>query len=88
MGTTLLAIIGSILVFLLGLLLYLLKQTRADIDHLEDHLQTALDLAKKEIVDRVQKPDCIREMKEIRDDVKEVVKDIRALEKLRATYGN
>ena len=81
MGTTLLSIIGSLIVFLLGTLLYLIKQTRGDIDRLELHLQESLETAKKEIMERVHKPDCIRDMTYIRDDLKEAVRDIRTLER-------
>jgi hypothetical protein len=80
-GTTLLSIIGSLVVFLLGLLLYLIKQTRADIERLEEGMKITLDTTKKEIIDLVRKPDCIRDMRDIRDDLKEAVRDVRVLER-------
>jgi len=81
MGTTLLSIIGTLLVFLLGLILTMIRSIRDDIALLEVHVDTSLNEAKKEITDRVIKPDCIREMTEIKDNLKDAIKDIRNLER-------
>ena len=81
MGTTLLSIIGSLLVFFLGLLLYLVKSTRGDIEKLELHMEASLAEAKKQILDKVCRIDCIREMAEMKLDIKEVIKDVRTIER-------
>jgi hypothetical protein len=97
MGTNLLPIIGSLvtalIIFLLGLLLHLVKQNRIAIETLDEHrsrdmkeAQLLLDAAKKEIMDRVQKPDCVREMTAIKFDIQRAVDDIRNLE--RGRHGN
>jgi hypothetical protein len=81
MSPTLVSILGSLIVFLLGLILYMIKSTRNDIEKLEIHVDLSLSEAKREIMDRVQRPDCIREMATIREDLKDAVKDIRTLER-------
>jgi hypothetical protein len=81
MGTTLLSIIGSLIVFMLGLLLYLVKSARNDIEKLEVHVVAELKETEKEILKRVCKEDCNREMKDVKEVVKESVRDIRALER-------
>ncbi len=91
MGTSLISIIGSLIVFLLGLMLYMLKATRNDVKELDTHMEEMKTKFEKElaesvqkILDRVYKPDCIREMGEIRTDLKEAIRDIRVLERIKA----
>ena len=81
MGTTLLSIIGSLIVFLLGILWYLMQNLKKELDELKSHVDESLESAKNQIIERVHKPDCIRDMQEIRMDLKEAVRDIRELER-------
>ena len=81
MGTTLISVIGSLLVFMLGLLLYLVKSARDDIIELEQHIDKSLIESGEKILERVKKPECIREMDVIRLDLKDIVRDIRELER-------
>jgi predicted Holliday junction resolvase-like endonuclease len=81
MGTALLSIIGSLIVFLLGIMLYMVKSTRQDIEKLQGHVDESLEDAKKEIMIRVAKPDCVREMSELKSDIKEIFRDIRESER-------
>jgi hypothetical protein len=81
MGNTLLSIIGSLIGVLLGLLLYLIKLTRSDIDKLEKHVDASIESMRKEIVEKVHKPDCLREMMDLKVDLKELVRDVRQIER-------
>jgi phage-related protein len=87
MGSVLVPIIGSLVValilFLLSVLLSAVRSTRADLKSLENHIDTSLALTKMDIVSKVGKPDCIREMSDVRNDLKEVVRDMRELERKR-----
>lgn len=83
MGTTLLSIIGTLLVFILGLLLYLVRSTREDINLLKKHMDNSLAETRDKILERVHRPDCIREMDNIRLEIKETVRDIKDLERKR-----
>jgi hypothetical protein len=81
MGQTLLSIIGSLIVFLLGVIMYMIKATRADLERLERKFETDLKEAKSEIFKRVERPECLREMADIRTDLRDAIKDIRTLER-------
>lgn len=92
------SIIGSLIIFLLGLLLYLFKALRQDlidmdrkidalsqnidkkIEKLSTEVDNKMERKTKEIWDdmrtRVERPECIREMNNLRDDLKEVTKTI------------
>jgi hypothetical protein len=71
-----------LIVFLLGLLLYFVKTTRNELDKLNEHIETsAIRLQgqfkemEKEVVLRVQRPDCIREMTELKSDLRALIKN-------------
>jgi hypothetical protein len=86
-----LTLIGSLIVFLLGLFLVMLKGLKSDLIRIEGEVlskastQDMKDL-ENEIKERVLRPDCVREMdklikefKDVKDEFRDVEKDVTAL---------
>ena len=81
-----LSIIGTLVVGLLGFLLKMISGVRSDLISMEERLDNKIDITNEKIIEKVARPDCVREMDTIRSDIKETIRDIKELNR-RGTNG-
>jgi hypothetical protein len=71
-----LTLVGSINIFLLGLLLTAIKNVRGDMVGLEERIEKHVDHTKEELIDKIGTPQCDKAMKLLQ---KEIVLDMKEL---------
>jgi hypothetical protein len=74
-----LSIIGTLVVGLLGFLLKMISGVRQDLINMEERLDEKIESTNNRVLEKVARPDCIRDMDIVRIDIKEAIRDIKDL---------
>lgn len=78
---SILSIIGTLIVVLLGFLLTMIKNVRSDLVLMDDRMDKHLEKVKNELLEKVSIPTCLKDMKilqrEIITDVKDLIREVK-----------